>query len=126
MGALADACAGSDDSDASDAPSASRAVVSAALEPLAMLSCVEEALMTQLWRMLLRFATSGHLSRSDATTPVHRSWGQRAIGASFTGPSVTGGDGFGEFPTEIVGVTTRDEPAAVRIGNIGHLHPDGV
>ncbi len=126
MGALADACAGSDDSDASDAPSASRAVVSAAPEPLAMLSCVEEALMTQLWRMLLRFATSGHLSRGDATTPVHRSWWQRAIGASFTGPSVTGGDGFGEFSTEVVGVTTRDEPAAVRIGIIGHLHPDGV
>lgn len=120
IGALADACVESDDSDAS------RAVVSAAPEPLALLSCVEEALMTQLWRMLLRFATSGHLSRGEATTPVQRSWWQGASAASFTGPSVTGGDGFGEFPTEVVGVTTRDEPAAVRIGIIGHLHPDGV
>ena len=126
MGVLADACAESDESDTSDAPSASRAVVSAAPGPLALLSCVEEALVTQLWRMLLRFATSGHLSRGEATTPVYRSWWQRASGASFTGPSVTGGDGFGEFPTEVVGVATRDEPAAVRIGIIGHLHPDGV
>ena len=100
--------------------------MSAALEPLAMLSCVEEALMTQLWRMVLRFATSGHLSRGVATTPVHRSWWQAASGASFTGRSVTGGYCFGEFPTELVGVTTRDEPAAVRIGIIGHLHPNGV
>ena len=101
-------------------------MVSAAPEPLAMLSCVEEALMTQLWRMVLHLGTSGHLSPGEATAPVHRSWWQGASGASFTGPSVTGGDGLGELPTEVVGVTTRDEPAAVRIGIIGHLHPDGV
>ena len=91
-----------------------------------MLSCLEEALMTQLWRMVLHLGASGHLSRGEATTPVHRSWWQGASEASFTGRSVTGGDGFGELPTELVGVTTRDEPAAVRIGIIGDLHPDGV
>ena len=123
IGVLADACA---ESDGSDGSGSSRALVSAAPEPLVMLSCVEEALMTQLWRMVLRFATSGHLSRGEATTPVHRSWWQGASEASFSGRSVTGGDGFGEFPTEVVGVTTRDEPSAVRIGIIGHLHPDGV
>ena len=91
-----------------------------------MLSCVEEALMIQLWRMVLCFATSGHPSHGGATTPVYRSWWQGAGGASFTGPSVTGGDGFGELPTELFSVTTRDEPAAMRIRIIGHLHPDSV
>jgi len=100
--------------------------VSAAPESLAVLSCVEEAVMTQLWRMVLHLGTSGHLSRGEAATPVHRSWWQGASRASLTGSSVTGGDGFGELPTEVVGVTTRDEPAAVRIGIIGHLHPNGV
>ena len=45
---------------------------------------------------------------------------------SFTRAWVTDGDGFAEFSTEVFGVTARDEPAAVRIGIIGHLHPDGV
>ena len=120
IGALVDACAESEDSDASSAG------VSSLAESLAMLSFVEEALITQLWRMVLRFATSGHPCRGGATSTVRGSRWQGASGTSFTGPFVTGGDGFGEFLSEVFGVTARDEPAAVRIGIIGHFHPDGV
>ena len=82
--------------------------------------------MLQLWRMKHRSTTPGHPLSEAADETVHGTWSQGVNGMSFTRAWVTDGDGFAEFSTEVFGVTAGDEPAAVRIGIVGHLHPYGL
>lgn len=49
-----------------------------------------------------------------------------ATETSLTRVAVRACDGFGEFSTEVLGVTTRNEPSAVGIGIVGDLHPDAL
>lgn len=82
--------------------------------------------MFQLWRMVLGCSTSGHSSRTAASETVHGTWSQGVCGRSVTRVSVTAGDGFGEFLTEVFCVTARNEPSAVGVGIVGDLHPDAL
>ena len=82
--------------------------------------------MLQLWRMKHRSTTPGHPLSEAADETVHGTWSQGVCGGSLTRVSVTAGDGFGEFLTEVFCVTARNEPSAVGVGSVGDLHPDAM